>query len=99
MPKPTSEKTLEKKFSNAVDGHGGMSIKLLSSLMRGLPDRMALLQGGNVFFVEFKTTGKKPTKFQTYIHDKIRSLGFLIYVIDTHEALDFLLQIYDIPNR
>lgn len=33
-------------------------------------------------------SGKKPTKIQLYIHDKLRSLGFDVFVIDNLESRD-----------
>lgn len=77
-----SEKTLERKLNALVDQKGGLSVKLLSKYINGLPDRMALLPGGVVFFVELKSTGQKPRRIQQYIMNKIRDLGFKVYVID-----------------
>ena len=82
----TSEKVFERTLSKYVDGAGGMAVKLLSQFLRGLPDRMFLLHGGVVIFVEFKSTGKRPTKIQSYIHAKIQALGFLVYVVDSVES-------------
>ena len=79
----TSEKVFERELSKYVDDNGGMAVKLLSQFIKGLPDRMFLLHGGVVVFVEFKSTGKKPTKIQTYIHTKIRVLGFPVFVVDS----------------
>lgn len=84
----TSEKVFERTLSKYVDDAGGMAVKLLSQFLRGLPDRMFLLKGGRVIFVEFKSTGKKPTKIQEYIHAKVRALGFLVYVVDSVESYE-----------
>lgn len=81
----TSEKTFEKRISRFVEDNGGLSIKLLSSLFKGLPDRMLLLPRGIIIFVEFKSTGKKPTKIQAYVHEKLRNLGFLVFVVSTQQ--------------
>lgn len=84
----TSEKVFERELSKFVEESGGMAVKLLSQFIKGLPDRMFLLPGGVVVFVEFKSTGKKPTKIQSYIHAKIRALGFLVYVVDSVESYE-----------
>lgn len=84
----TSEKVFERTLSKYVEDCGGMAIKLLSQFLKGLPDRMFLLPGGVVIFVEFKSTGKAPTKIQTYIHTKIKVLGFLVYVVDSVEKYE-----------
>jgi len=80
-----SEKLIERKLASEVRKLGGWSIKLLPFLIEGLPDRLVLLPGGRLFFVEVKTTGQKPTPIQLYIHEKIRKLGFLVHVIDSSE--------------
>ncbi|QIG63175.1 hypothetical protein ARB14_31 [Bacteroides phage ARB14] len=84
----TSEKVFERELSKYVDDSGGMAVKLLSQFIKGLPDRMFLLHGGVVIFVEFKSTGKRPTKIQSYIHAKIQALGFLVYVVDSVESYE-----------
>lgn len=84
----TSEKVFERELSKYVDDAGGMAVKLLSQFLRGLPDRMFLLKGGQVVFVEFKSTGKKPTKIQEYIHKKLRELEFHVLVVDSVETYE-----------
>ena len=84
----TSEKVFERTLSKYVDDIGGMAVKLLSQFLRGLPDRMFLLKGGIVIFVEFKSTGKKPTKIQEYVHKKLRELEFHVLVVDSVETYE-----------
>ena len=92
--KKDSEKLIEAKLGKAIKDMGGWSIKLLSTFIKGLPDRMCLLPTGIIFFVEVKSTGKKPTISQKIIHKKLRSLGFNVYVIDSLSMLDGLIEIY-----
>lgn len=91
----TSEKVFERELSKYVDDNGGMAVKLLSQFIKGLPDRMFLLHGGVVVFVEFKSTGKKTTKIQTYIHTKIRVLGFPVFVVDSVGSYEETKRIID----
>lgn len=99
-----SEKDLERTFSEKLNRTKKVwVIKLLSTFVKGLPDRMILCQGGYVGFAEIKTTGKKPTKIQTYIHEKLRALGFKVFVIDDLESRDaaitfFLNKVKEITN-
>lgn len=97
-PKNESEKTLEDRLRKEVEKRGGMAIKLLSQLHRGLPDRMVLLPRGVQYFVELKTTGKKPTGLQRHCHEQLRALGFHVYVIDSTETLDSFLYVIDIEQ-
>lgn len=91
----TSEKVFERTLSKYVDDAGGMAVKLLSQFLRGLPDRMFLLKGGIVIFVEFKSTGKKPTKIQEYIHKKLRELEFHVLVVDSVETYENAKELID----
>ena len=102
----TSEKVFERTLSEYVDDTGGMAVKLLSQFLRGLPDRMFLLKGGRVLFVEFKSTGKKPTKIQEYVHKRIQALGFPVLVVDSVETyegaknlIDHLIKMQEVYGR
>ena len=80
-----SEKDLERTFSEKLNRTKKVwVIKLLSTFIKGLPDRMILCQGGYVGFAEIKTTGKKPTKIQLLIHSKLEALGFKVFVFEYH---------------
>lgn len=91
----TSEKVFERELSKFVEESGGMAVKLLSQFIKGLPDRMFLLHGSIVLFIEFKSTGKKPTKIQSYIHAKIQALGFPVLVVDSVETYEEAKKIID----
>jgi len=82
-----SEKLIEKTLNDEVKKLGGWSLKLPCVYVAGLPDRLVLLPGGVVFFAELKSTGKKPTLLQKKTHERLRLLGFDVYVIDTLELL------------
>ena len=91
-----SEKYLEKSFSDKLNKSGNcIVIKLLSTFVKGLPDRMVLCRGGYVGFAEIKTTGEKPTKIQLFIHGKLEALGFKVFIVDNvvsrDEAINFFL--------
>lgn len=90
-----SEKALEARLRKEVEKRGGMAIKLSSQMHRGLPDRMVLLPHAVQYFVELKTTGKKPTHLQTHCHEQLRALHFLVLVIDSTKALEDFLAIAD----
>lgn len=90
-----SEKVLEKKFNALVKNRlKGWSIKLLPFNIAGLPDRMALLPLGRIFFAEIKTTGRPLRAIQKVIIDKIRKLGFNVYIIDNSEYLNEIIEKY-----
>ena len=89
---PDSEKVIERKLVEQIKLCKGLSIKLLSDYITGLPDRLCLLPGGKLVFVELKSTGKKPRRSQLYMHTLLRRLGFRVEVIDTLQGLDIFIK-------
>ena len=86
--KMKEEKKLEKELAKRVDGAGGWCIKLLSTYIKGLPDRMCLMPKGRIAFAEIKTKGRKPKPMQSYVHKRLKGLGFQCEVIDDLETLN-----------
>lgn len=95
MQKKTSEKTLERNLREGVKKLGGLAIKFFCPSFTGLPDRLILLKGGRIKFVEVKTTGKKATKRQLFVHGILLKLGFYVWLIDTPETLTEFLNYCD----
>jgi len=89
-----SEKVLEKYLVSEVKSLGGWAVKLLSGLVTGLPDRLILLPGGVVAFVEVKTTGKKATPKQLAVHKALMKLGFRVEVLDSKEGINNFINNY-----
>ena len=90
-----SEKYLERTFSDKLNKTGKCEvIKLLSTFVKGLPDRVVLCQGGYVGFAEIKTTGKKPTKIQLYIHSRLEKLGYKVFVVYDVETRDAAIEYF-----
>lgn len=87
------EKWIEKTLREKVELKGGMCIKLLPFLLNGLPDRLILLPGAKLYFVETKTPGDKPSKIQKVIHGKLNKLGFPVYIIDNEDKLNNFLKL------
>lgn len=76
------EKTIEQKFREAVKAVGGVAVKFTSPGWDGMPDRLALLPGGRMAFVEVKSPGEKPRPLQEARHRMLWRLGFKVYVLD-----------------
>ena len=81
------EKIIEQKFRAAVKAAGGLAVKFTSPGFDGVPDRLALLPGGRMAFVEVKAKGKKPRPLQLARHRLLRRLGFKVYVLDDESQI------------
>lgn len=79
------EKEMERKLIDEVKTAGGMCLKQTG--MAGIPDRLVLLPGGHVGFVELKAPGEKPRKLQEIRMKKLKQLGFWCFVIDGKEQI------------
>ena len=76
------EKLIERALVRRVKDLGGLCEKFVSPGRRSVPDRIVTLPGGRIIFVECKAPGKKPTPLQERDHEKRRSLGCEVRVID-----------------
>ncbi len=86
------EKVIEQKLVKAVRAAGGIAPKLVSPGFDGMPDRMVLMPGGRIGFVEVKATGEKPRPLQTSRHRLLWRLGFRVYVLDNAEQIETILR-------
>lgn len=94
MKGKNSEKRIETSLVKGIEKKGGWCLKFLPFLVNGLPDRICLLPGGVIKFVETKTKGDRPRKIQTVVHNKLKALGFEVYIISEDEELkEFLKKI------
>lgn len=86
------EKVIEQKMVKAAKAAGGIAPKLVSPGFDGMPDRMVLMPGGRIGFVEVKAPGEKPRPLQTSRHRLLRRLGFRVYVLDDAEQIETILR-------
>ena len=93
------EKIIEQHLVKAVKNSGGIAPKLVSPGFDGMPDRLVLLPGGKIGFVEVKAPGKEPRPLQVsirrpsrwYRHGLLRRLGFKVYILDAPEQIGGIL--------
>ena len=90
--KKDSEKDIEKALRVKVKALGGHALKFSSCIEGGYPDRIVLLPGGSIAFVELKSSGEKPRKLQTIRHAELRGLGFHVEVIDSMDGLNKFIE-------
>ena len=85
------EKIIEQHLVKAVKNSGGIAPKLVCPGFDGMPDRLVLLPGGKIGFVEVKAPGKEPRPLQVARHGLLRWLGFKVYVLDAPEQIGGIL--------
>ena len=76
------ETRVERELTRRVKELGGWAVKFLPSV-RGLPDRIVLLPGGRIFFVELKSPTGTVAPHQIVVHSRLASLGFPVTVLST----------------
>ena len=81
------EKTIEQKLVKAVKNKGGLAPKFVAVGIDGMPDRLALLPGGRIAFVEVKAKGKKLRPLQVRRKKQLEDLGFLHFTLDDEEQI------------
>lgn len=81
------EKQIEARLTSEVKKRGGISIKLVSPSMMGLPDRLLLLPGGRMGFVEVKQRGERPRSLQIKRIKQLQLLGFIALVLNEIEDI------------
>ncbi len=81
-----TEDTVENHLKKVITARGGYCIKLM---VRSWPDRLVLLPGGVIAFVELKRPkGGKYEPLQVRRHDRLRELGFTVLVLNTKRLVD-----------
>lgn len=83
------EKQIERKLTEEVKKLNGMCLKQTS--LAGIPDRLILLPGGKMAFVELKAPGEKPRKLQQVRIKQLRKMGFMCFVVDGLEMISDVL--------
>lgn len=86
------EKEIEAYLVKKVKTAGGIAFKFVSPGNVGVPDRICLLPGGRVVFVELKAGKRTSTDMQTLQQGRIASLGCRVEIVNSREAVDRLLE-------
>ena len=76
------EKAIEQQLRTTVKGMGGIALKFVSPGMSGIPDRLVLLPGRCMAFVEVKAPGMQMRPLQVKRKRQLEALGFSVYCID-----------------
>ena len=91
------EKFIERNLVQAVRRMGGLAPKFTSPGWAGAPDRLVLLPGGHLAFVEVKAPGKTLRPLQVKRKGQLEALGFRVYVIDHPDQIGGVLDEIQTP--
>lgn len=86
-----SEKALERRLAGECKKRGWLCLKYSNTQMTGYPDRLVLLPGGRVAWVEVKSRGRRPTAMQHHRHAELRRMGHVVHVVDSVGSIEELL--------
>lgn len=85
------ERTVEQRLVREVKLMGGIAPKFTSPGFDGVPDRIVLLPGGKMGFVELKAPGQIMRPLQVQRKRQLEGLGFLVYCVDGIEQIGGVL--------
>lgn len=87
-----TEKQIELKLVEGVKALGGIAYKFVSPGNVGVPDRLVILPGGSVIFVELKTETGRLGVMQRCQIARLRDHGAEVHVIWGRAGADDFLQ-------
>jgi len=85
------ESYIEKRLMQEVKKRGGLAMKFVSPGLDGVPDRIVLLPGGRIAFVEVKAPGQKMRPLQLRRKEQLSDLGFKVYTLDDTEKIHSII--------
>ena len=85
------EREIEKKLVDGIRKLGGCAYKWVSPGRDGVPDRIVVLPGGIIWFVELKTDTGRVSPRQEYQLRYLESLGFNTIVVRGEEEVKTFL--------
>lgn len=87
-----TESAIEAKLVRGIKQLGGKAYKFVSPGNAGVPDRMVLLPGGQIIFVELKTERGRLSPIQKNTIGAMRELGADIDVLHGSAEVDSFLE-------
>lgn len=90
------ERDIEQQLRRQIESMGGKAFKFTSPGNDGVPDRLAVLPGGLIYFIELKTSRGRTTRLQEWQQEQLRALGCRVRVIrGMAEARAFIEEVRD----
>lgn len=82
------EKIIESKLKKAVNQKGGLCLKFVSPSFNGVPDRIIVMPGGRIAFVEVKAPSETLRPIQRKRKWQLERLGFKVFCLDSEEKIE-----------
>lgn len=86
------EKKLEQRIGKEVQRLGGLFLKWVSPGCVGVPDRIIVMPGGQIWFVEFKQDTGAVSPRQKYVHRQLRDRGAAVRTVYGQQEALWLLE-------
>lgn len=86
------EKDIERQLREGVILLGGLCLKMVCPGFTGVPDRMVIMPGGRICFVELKRPGKVERQRQLFVQAKLRRMGCTVFsAVDSAVKVNLVL--------
>ena len=86
-----TEKDIEEYLRLGVKKLGGIAFKFTSPGNSGVPDRLIVMPGNRVYFVELKRPGGRTSPLQDRQISRLKDLGCRVLVVDSKESAERFL--------
>lgn len=85
------EREIEEYLRLGVKRLRGIAFKFTSPGNAGVPDRLVVMPGNRIYFVELKRPGGKTSQLQKMQINRLKDLSCKVFVIDSKEGVDKFL--------
>ena len=86
-----TEKDIEEYLRLGVKKLGGVAFKFTSPGNSGVPDRLIVMPGNRMYFVELKRPGGRTSPLQNRQISRLKDLGCRVLVVDSKESAERFL--------
>ena len=86
------ESRVESYLREQVREKGGRCYKWVSPGNIGVPDRIAMIPGGKIGFIECKRPTRDASKTQQIQLDLLADLGFMAFVVENQREVDTVIR-------
>ena len=89
-----SEREIEAYLVKSIKNKNGLCMKWISPGNAGVPDRIVIVPGGDVYFVELKAEGKRNnlSPLQKNFMQKLKNLNCEVRVIASFQEVDEFIE-------